>query len=421
MTSSPDRAASRAEVDRLVEPLFRRASARLVAALVRALGPGQLALAEEAVQEALLRALQTWPHGGVPADPEGWLVRVAKNAALDRVRREQRFAERAPHVVRAVEDALAATAEREDDALRLVFLCCHPALSPDARVALTLKNVAGFGVGEIARAFLAREDAIAQRLVRARRTLAELEPAFLLDAGDIAERLPSVHEVLYLIFNEGYAAHAGSNLVREDLVREALRLGAVLAAHPAGDVPATHALVALMALQAARIPARVDKAGELVRLEDQDRTRWDPALVRLGHAALEASASGSVETVYHLQAAIAGVHAAAPDDARTDWARILMLYDRLLALAPTPIVALNRAVALARVDGPAAGLAEVEALAASPPGKLERYYLLPATRADLLERLGRRDEARAAYREALACPCSEPERRHLERRSSACE
>ena len=407
---------------------FQRVSAQIVATLTRILGPRRLSLAEEAAQDALVKALQRWPHEGIPSNPTAWLIQVAKNRALDLLRRDQRLEpleEAAVASVGAIADTglprLRGEAEAlEDDELAMMFLACHPILSREARVALTLKTVCGFGVREIARAFLSKDDAIAQRLVRAKRQLRDADVAFELTAADYPARLESVLDVLYLLFNEGYGAHAGDDLVREELCREAIRLGELLAAAgpkiSAEGAPAVHALLALMYLQAARLPARVggDTGDVLLRLAEQDRGLWDAAAIARGVRHLDAASAGDQLTVYHLEAGIASCHAVAPRYADTDWAAIVDLYDSLIAIKPTPIVALNRAIAVSRLRGPRAGLAAVDAIAADP--LLARYYLLHATVGDLALECGDRARAVDGFTAALACDCSEPERRFLEKR-----
>jgi len=421
---------------------FQRVSAQIVATLTRILGPRRLSLAEEAAQDALVKALQLWPHEGVPSNPTAWLVQVAKNRALDLLRRDQRLTDldtldasnhESPHhgadaAVSAGSTFDPAAFARlrgeadapEDDELAMMFLACHPILSREARVALTLKTVCGFGVREIARAFLAREEAIAQRLVRAKRQLRDADVAFELTSSDYPARLESVLDVLYLLFNEGYAAHTGDNLVRAELCREAIRLGELLAAAGpkicADGAPAVHALLALMYLQAARLPARTGgDAGEvLLRLAEQDRALWDTTAIARGLQHLDAASAGETLTVYHLEAGIAACHAVAARYEDTNWANIVDLYDSLIAIKPTPIVALNRAIAVSRLRGPRAGLAAVDAIAADP--LLARYYLLHATVGDLALECGDRDRAADGFTSALACECSEPERRFLEER-----
>ncbi len=395
----------------------------MVAYFTRLFGPAHLDLAEETVQEAMLRALQTWPYQGVPENAEAWLFRVARNTAIDAIRRN-RF---------LVGDAMLAGMARSeegrpgdplieeqlrDDELRMIFMCCHPEISRDASVALSLKTVSGFGVREIARAFLADEAAIAQRLVRAKRQIRERGLTLEMPHGEeLKQRLDSVLEVIYFVFNEGYAAHEGQDLIRQDLCAEALRLGRLVASSSIA-MPKAHALVALMALQAARLPARVDEAGDLVLLESQDRERWDRELIGLGFHHLELSMAGDEVSEYHAQAGIAATHARAGDAESIEWPLILEFYDQLLAINPSPVVALNRAVAVAKVRGAEQGLAEIDNLAREP--KLRDYYLLLAVRGHLLLELGRRDEAARNFNAALELPCSEPERRFLRRKLGAC-
>lgn len=410
-------------VQELVEHLFRHQAGRMLAALTHIFGLENLDLAEEVVQEALLQALQQWRFHGVPDNPQGWLLTAARNKALDILRRRATFRRKEQELERRLgerqaRDGVAASSGIEgvaDEQLAMIFACCSPALLSEARVALTLKAVSGFSVGEIARAFLAEEAAIAQRLVRAKRRIREAQITLTIPAAaDIPRRLDSVLQVLYLLFNEGYAAHKGENLVREDLCGEAIRLAQLLASRADTGLPKVHALLALFYFQAARLEARVDGEGNLLLLAEQDRSQWDQAVLALGVERLEQAAHGGELTEYHLQAAIAAVHATSSSVAETDWARLVALYDELLALAPSPVVALNRAVAQSMVEGPEAALASLDELRTE--ATLKCYYLLPAVRADLLRRLGRMAEAVACYREALAYPCSEPERRFLQRR-----
>lgn len=439
----------------LVDHLFRREAGRIVAALSRSLGSGHLDLAEESVQEAMIEALRRWPFHGVPERPGGWLYRVARNRALDRLRRQTSFRDKEPEIRRSLladgpgegvpegsdprrtgssgtiptapsPDAVRTVrfpGELTDDQLRLIFLCCHPELPPDARVTLTLKLACGFGVAEIARAFLDKESTVAQRLVRAKRTLRDRRmPVEVPAPAEIPARLDSVLEVLYLTFNEGYAASAGDEHVKADVCAEALRLTEELARLPGRLLedfrPPIHALAALLCFQASRTPARTDARGTIVLMEDQDRSLWDRALVVRGFAHLERSAAGPRVTHYHLEAAIASHHAAAPDWAATDWPAILGLYDRLLALHPSPVVALNRAVALAHARDPEAGLAALDEVEHDPEARrtLSAYHLLPATRGTLLLQAGRPAEAARALRRALELCTSPAERRLLERR-----
>ena len=407
----------------LLEHLFRRQAGRMVAHFTRLLGPSNLELAEETVQEAMLRALQSWPYQGVPENATAWLFRVAHNAAMDAVRRHRVLEEKRPEIERsqaiiAEPDDPDTEEQLRDDELRMIFMCCHPEIPRDASVALSLKTVGGFSVREIARAFLSEEAAIAQRLVRAKRQIRERALTLEMPAGDeLKRRLDAVLEVIYFIFNEGYSAHEGRDLVRQDLCAEALRLGR-LVARSSIATPRVHALVALMALQAARLETRIDEAGNLVLLESQDRGRWDQQLIALGFHHFDQSIKGDEVSEYHVQAAIAATHARAASDGATDWPLILELYDQLWDLNPSPVVALNRAVAVAKVRGAAEALASVEALQHDP--KLRDYYLLLAVHGHLLLELGRKAEAAERFRAALLCPCSEPERRFLERKLEDC-
>lgn len=409
-------------MEALVDSLFRRQSGRLVGMLTRQLGPQRLSLAEDAVQEALLKALQTWPHGGVPDNAAAWLYQVARRAALDRLRHERVVAAKADAVAAGRDDATEPllpdlATPFDDDELVMMFMTCHPALAPDARVALTLKVVGGFGVGEIARAFLAQDAAIAQRLVRAKRTLREHAVAFALPSRDaVHERLASVLDALYLMFSEGHAPTAGADALKENVAEEAMRLVTLLARHPGTARPETHALRALMLLHAARFPGRVDD-GALQLLADQDRSAWDPVLLAEGMRALGRAAAGPVETRFHLEAAIAAAHAAAPSWADTDWPHILSLYDALVARWPSPVAALNRVIAFAQVFGAEAALREAAPLTADP--RLNHFHRLPAVLADLHARAGHRAQAETFFAQALAHEMSAPERRLLETRQAA--
>ena len=415
-----------AQTGALLEHLFRRQAGRMTAHLTRLLGPAHLDLAEETVQETMLRALETWPYHGVPENPAAWLFRVAHNAAIDAVRRNQLIGQKTDAIVaelyRSVNTAPETPEFEEqlrDDELRMIFMCCHPEIPRDSSVALSLKTVGGFGVREIARAFLADDATIAQRLVRAKRQVRERGLSLELPQGpELRERLDAVLEVIYFMFNEGYAAHEGEDLIRQDLCMEALRLGRLLA-DSSLSAPRADALVALMALEAARLPARVDESGDLILLQDQNRSLWDQSLIGLGFHYFDRSIAGDSVSEYHAQAAIAAAHARAPDLQSTDWPMILSLYDDLLALTASPVVELNRAVALAKVRGPAEALAAIQALGSN--SRLRDYYLLLAVRGHLLLELGRLAEAAASFRAALACRCSEPERRFLRRKLAECQ
>jgi RNA polymerase sigma-70 factor (ECF subfamily) len=404
-----------------IEAVWRIESARLIAGLTRIVR--DVGLAEELAQDALVAALERWPESGVPDNPGAWLMATAKHRAIDALRRGKRLDAKHEQLAReleldggAVEEDLAAAIDEpiEDDLLRLVFITCHPVLSRDARVALTLRLLGGLTTAEIARAFLVAEPTVAQRISRAKRTLAETAVPFELPAQEeLPERLSSVLEVVYLVFNEGYAATAGDDWMRPALCEEALRLGRILA----GLLPAeseVHGLVALMELQASRLRARTGPSGEPVLLLDQDRGRWDHVLIGRGLAALaRVHALGP----YGLQAAIAACHARARTPEETDWERIAALYDALAQIAPSPVVELNRAVAVAMAFGPAEGLELVDALAGERA--LEGYHLLPGVRADLLARLGRGAEARAEFERAAALTRNARERELLLGRAAA--
>jgi len=409
----------------LVEHLFRQQAGRIVARLTRVLGPSHIALVEETVQDALIRALQSWPFDGIPANPSGWLFRVAHNLAIDAIRRDKSFGDKTDaivaEVVRSSSGSAPLSAPRLDDVrdeeLQMIFMCCHPDLPRDASVALSLKIIGGFSVREIARAFLADEAAIAQRLVRAKRQIRDRNLTLDLPSGsELASRLDAVLDVIYLMFNEGYAARDGADLIRHDLCAEALRLGRLVASASLAT-PNVHALVALMAFQAARLPARVDAAGDLVLLEDQDRARWDDRLIAIGFDHFDRSMRGREVSEYHVQAAIAATHARALEPQSLDWELILQLYDQLFAINPSAVVALNRAVAVAKVSGPAAALEAIAPL--ERDRKLREYHLLLALRGHLLFELGRPDDAVAALEAALACAGTEPERRFLRKKLGA--
>ncbi len=409
----------------LLEHLFRRQSGRMVAHFTRLLGPARLDLAEEAVQDAMLRALQTWPYRGVPPNAAAWLFRVAHNVVIDAVRRNQRVGEKTDALVAELSRAGTQTPgdpdieeQLRDDELSMIFMCCHPEIPRDARVALSLKTVGGFNVREIARAFLVDDAAIAQRLVRAKRQIRDQKLPFEMPcAGETQARLQAVLSVIYFMFNEGYAAHEGDELIRRDLCQEALRLGRLVAASSLGQ-PMVHALVALMAFQGARSPARVDEAGDLILLEDQDRSRWDHTMIALGFHHFDRTIAGDEVSEYHVQAAIAATHARAAESRLIDWPLILQLYDQLLGITDSPVIALNRSVALSKVHGAEQALAAIEPLRANP--KLRDYYLLLALRGHFLLELGRPAEAAGNFKAALECRCSEPERRFLGRKLAQC-
>jgi RNA polymerase sigma-70 factor (ECF subfamily) len=415
-----------ADAHRAIDAVWRIESPRLIAGLTRMVR--DVGLAEDLAQDALVAALERWPESGVPDNPGAWLMATAKHRAIDRLRRRTLVERKHQELGREL-DARQEVAVAEldaalddpvgDDLLRLIFISCHPVLSTEARVALTLRLLGGLTTEEIARAFLVPEPTVAQRIVRAKRTLAEARVPFEVPRGaELAARLSSVLEVIYLVFNEGYSATAGDDWLRPALCEDALRLGRVLAGLVPHE-PEVHGLVALMEIQASRSRARVGPSGEPVLLLEQDRARWDRLLIRRGLAALERAAElGGARGPYALQAAIAACHARAPTAAETDWPRIAALYGDLARLAPSPIVELNRAVALSMAFGPAAGLAIVDALAAEPA--LAGYHLLPSVRGDLLAKLGRADEARAEFERAAALTRNTRERRLLLERARAC-
>jgi RNA polymerase sigma factor (sigma-70 family) len=413
------------ETFQAVEHLFREEAGKMVALLTGIFGIQHLTLAEDVVQEALARALQTWPYYGVPRNPSAWILRTARNLALDVLRRQKIFREKEPEIIRVFEREAARPDEAvfteiADDRLRLMFVCCHPAVPAEAQAALALNTLCGFGVAEIAHAFLVSEAALAKRLVRAKQKIRQAKIPFEIPAGpELAQRLEGVLQTVYLLFNEGYKASAGDKLIREDICLEAIRLGAMLAQHRAGNYPGTHALLALMLLNAARAPARVDEQGHLLLLKEQDRSRWDPAMIARGMYHFGRSAEGQALSRYHLQAAIAACHCSARDYSSTDWPKILLLYDRLRELDDSPVIALNRAVALAEVHGPAAGLAALEPIANRP--ELQKYYLFYAVRGELEAHSKNMAQAAAAYRKALELAQIKTERTFLERRLRACE
>ncbi|GAA0722847.1 RNA polymerase sigma factor [Dokdonella soli] len=417
---------SATDTHRTIDAVWRIESARLIAGLTRMVR--DVGLAEELAQDALVVALEQWPQSGVPDNPGAWLMATAKHRAIDRLRRGKLLERKHEEIAREIEseqDEIASHIETAlddpigDDLLRLVFIACHPVLSTEAQVALTLRLLGGLTTDEIARAFLVPEPTIAQRIVRAKRTLTKEQVPFEVPRGaELAGRLASVLGVIYLIFNEGYSATAGDDWMRPALCEDALRLGRILA----GLVPQeseVHGLVALMEIQASRVHARVAPSGEPILLLDQDRGRWDQLLIRRGLAALErAEKLGGAQGPYALQAAIAACHARARAAAETDWTHIAALYGLLAQAMPSPIVELNRAVAVAMATGPQAGLDLVDALAAEP--SLQNYHLLPSVRGDLLAKLDRHDEARAELERAASLTRNARERALLLERAAAC-
>src|SRR5438445_2380988 len=424
-----------ADTHRAIDAVWRIESPKLIAGLARIVR--DVGVAEDLAQDALVAALEQWPQSGVPDNPGAWLMAAAKHRAIDHFRRNTRLERKHEELgregviqkigareVRAGEGQMKDLEAAFDDAvgddlLRLMFVACHPVLSTEARVALTLRLLGGLTTDEIARAFLVPEPTVAQRIVRAKRTLAEACVPFEVPRGDeLAARLSSVLAVIYLVFNEGYAATAGDDWMRPSLCEEALRLGRVLA-ELAPQESEVHGLVALMEIQASRSRARVGPSGEIVLLLDQDRARWDPLLIHRGLAALErVEKLGGTLGPYALQAAIAACHARARTAAETDWTRIVALYDALAQLVPSPVVELNRAVAYGMAFGPAAGLHLVDALVSEP--SLEGYHLLPSVRGDLLAKLGRSDEARTEFERAASLTQNARERHLLLERAAAC-
>jgi RNA polymerase sigma-70 factor (ECF subfamily) len=416
------------EVAQVVEHLFRHEAAKMVVTLTRIFGIEHLSLAEDVVQETLARALRTWPFYGVPQNPAGWIMRASRNLALDVVRRDRSFRNKAAEFTQLMEahhdpapDAAACVRQEiADDTLRMMFVCCHPLIPAEGQVALALKTLCGFSPAEIARAFLTTEAAVAKRLTRAKHRIREARIPFAIPEGEeLTRRLDGVLRSLYLLFNEGYKASSGEKLVREEVCQEAIRLTTLLVHHAAGDQPRTHALLALMLLCAARLPTRVDADGNVLRLAEQDRTRWGQALIARGMFHLAQSAAGHAISEYHLQAGIAACHCAAPNFAATDWQRILELYDRLIEFDDSPVVALNRAVAVAEVNGPQAGIEAIGAIRNLQ--SLESYYLLHAVLGEFEARLNRPHAAATHFGKSLQLAEIKSERMFLTQRLQVCE
>ncbi|MGO4108508.1 RNA polymerase sigma factor [Paenibacillus sp. YAF4_2] len=414
---------SASRTHRTIDTIWRMESAKLIAGLVRMVR--DVGLAEDLAQDALVIALDRWPESGIPDNPGAWLMTTAKRRAIDLLRRnklrDQKYVEIAREIDLYTEDDIdrALDGEIEDDLLRLIFMTCHPVISQDARVALTLRLLCGLTTDEIARSFLTAESTVAQRIVRAKRTLNAEKVPFEVPVGkELAERLSAVLEVIYLMFNEGYSATSGQNWTRPLLCQEALRLGRILAAIAPGE-PEVHGLVALMEIQSSRLRTRINAKGEPVLLMDQNRAQWDQLLIRRGLTALEhARKLGRTLGPYAIQASITACHAVARTPSDTEWIRIAALYEALLRITPSPIVELNRAVAIAMAFGPAYGLQLVDELYGEP--SLQGYHLLPSVRGDLLEKLGRWGEARTEFERAAAMTRNEQERRLLQKRAAAC-
>jgi len=410
---------TQAQADVLVDDLFRREAGKISAWLARLLGPARLDLIEDAVQDAFGAALARWPLDGAPDRPAAWLAVAARNKALDRLRRDARLDPFDEGAALRLGFSDPEQTGRLDDTLALMFVACHPALDPDEQTMLTLKSVCGFGVKEIARAYLSTPDAVTQRLVRAKRKIAGLGLRFEVPEGtELAERLPPLIQAIYLLFNGGYTSDEGEALMRRELCAEALRLVTLLTAYGTTATGECHALAALICFHHARADARTDEHGAMILLEEQDRARWDRELIGRGFAHLRQSTDTDDLTALHIEAAIASVHAAAPSFAATDWGMIAHHYQTLEELKPTPVVQLNAAIACAYAEGPAAALIRLDALAGTR--KLSAYALYHAARGDLLLKLDRRDEAREAFTAALACPLNDAERACLERKRESC-
>ena len=409
MSDTPDnRSRPAGDISRLTDHLFRHEAGKLISVLTGIFGINRLQFAEDVVQESLVRALRTWPYAGIPKNPAAWLTQTAKNLALDLIRREKLFHDKEPEIIAFMEEWASESAsesprfdhEIRDGRLRLMFTCCHPILSPEDQTALALKALCAFSPAEIAKAFLTTEAAIAKRLTRAKQKIRDEHIPFEIPVGqELTRRLDTVLQTLYLLFNEGYKASSGDHLIREELCQEAIRLASLLGEHPTGNRPRTHALIALMLLNAARLPARTDSEGNILRLKEQDRSTWDQAMIARGMFHLSKSAAGEAVSTYHLQAAIAASHCAAPNYESTDWRRILSLYDQLLELDDSPIIALNRSVAVANVHGPQAGIEAVEAIQNGE--QLNSYYLLYAVLGEFEKQLNHFQAAIDNFRKAL--------------------
>jgi RNA polymerase sigma-70 factor (ECF subfamily) len=397
----------------------------MVAMLTGIFGTEHLGLAEDVVQETLARAVQTWPYYGVPKNPAGWIMQAAKNLALDAIRREKNFRSKEEQIISFLEQGFVEEQvnsldnEIHDERLRLIFVCCHPVVPHDTQVALALRTLCGFSNAEIAKAFLTTEVAMAKKLTRAKQTIRDAKVAFEIPVGPaLSQRLDAVLQTLYLLFNEGYRASTGTKLVRNDLCDEAIRLAQLIVEHAACNQPRTHALLSLMLLNAARFATRVDGEGNILRLGEQDRTQWDKRMIARGLFHLAQSASGNDVSAYHLQAGIAASHCAAPDYRSTDWANILALYNQLVCIDDSPVVALNRAVAVAKVHGPRAGIAAVEAIRQLK--KLESYSLLYAVLGEFESQLNNLSIAAAHFQRAAQLTEIPSERTFLLQRFRAC-
>lgn len=417
------------EPGQLVDNFFRLEAGRMVSTLTRIFGLDNIDLAEDVVQDAMLKALQQWSYGNIPHNPSGWIMQVARNRALDILRRKTLFQKKGEEIGRAIEERsqpqtepvpIFSEAEIRDDQLRMIFACCHPGLSRESQITLTLKTLCGLGIAELARSFLTSEENIAKRLVRAKQRLREAKVPFEIPTGaELATRLDSVLQVLYLLFSEGYNASQGHDLIRWDLSSEAIRLSELLLEHPACNTPKSNALQALMLLHAARFPARVADDGGVLLLEDQDRSLWNRTMIEWGLYYLDQAAAGDELSVFHLQAGIAACHSFADSYESTDWRKILSLYDLLAQIDESPVVALNRAVAIAKIRGPRAGLQAVAEIQNKKP--IRSYYLLHAVLADFNLELGNLQEASDHLLKALSLTRLESEQTFLRRKLRRCE
>jgi RNA polymerase sigma factor (sigma-70 family) len=413
---------SEAQITQIVEHLFRQEAGKITSALTGSFGLRHLELVEDAVQEALLKALRLWSYGNIPPNRPAWLMQVARNHALDNLRRSTRWHEKEEEIARQQQlselpeaEPIFADEEIRDDQLRMIFACCHPALGRESQVALTLKLLCGFNVEEIARAFITKSETIAKRLTRARERLRTDAIPFEMPSGaQLEQRLDAVLDVLYLLFNEGYNASQGDELIRRDLCDDAVRLTGLLAEHPTGDKPKTHALLALLLLQAARFPARIDGRGEILLLQDQDRTSWNRELITLGMLHLDRAAAGDSASEFHLQAGIAACHCAAESYEATDWRKIVLLYDLLLELNDSAVIALNRAVALSKVNGPNAGLTALNEIKSRE--SLKDYYLFHAVLGEFQLASNQSHESESSFRHALSLTNIPAEQNFLRKR-----
>jgi RNA polymerase sigma factor (sigma-70 family) len=411
----------------LVDHLFRREAGKMVPYLTRILGLGRLDLAEDVVQDTLCRAMESWPIHGVPENPSAWLMRAARNRAIDLIRRDEQFRYFTPeltHLLKLREELSPGTPafqnEIRDDQLRMMFSCCHPRLSTDAQVTLILKTLCGFSVAEIANALLASEESIEKRLGRARRLFRDAGTFVeFTDAASMPERLNAVYQAIYLLFNEGYHGSQSEDTVRDELCFEAIRLALLLSEHPHGNKPATFALLALMCFHASRLQGRMDDDGALIQLEMQDRSKWDRDLIGRGFHFLEKSSAGKELSEFHLQACIASLHCAAPGYGQTDWVKIVELYDELYRISPSPIVALNRAVALGYARGPEEGLAALRKIPDSD--QLREYPFYPAAQGEFLLLAGRPAKAREHFEKAVQLARTRPEAKFFGRKVKSCQ